>query len=900
MQCTKCGQELPESAAFCPYCGEKTAGGHQKSDQPIYLADVKGWLKSGKLAVYSDRVEFSTSSAQKTVFNYASLVSVKKRLLPTPAILFITEDAQTESCAATSKNIHEAFLHVEQAVRPYLEARKARLLAQGIRYSLISSMGMTNSGILSISDDRTEFLSKSGQKETIPFQAVKSVSAPAGTLDLSLFDGTVKSFGLEKELREEVLAFVRQAVAPYLEERKRALLAQGIYYSFVSGFGQERRTVNIFADRVEISGESGNTEAIDFKHIRTAGLYGETLELSLTNGTTKSFAADRGEQDGVLSFIKQAIDPYVKRRTEGFDTAFGSGERIEINQERGVFHILRQNGAVITEECPLDGLVQCQLTESTEFNAMISGIRLGSKAIANKAAEMTGRQGAEEEENVRSIDILLTVQTGEEQQTQTLRFGDFPLGVSRTSPKYLQSAAEAAGLTDYLEQNCPQCEVILPIRPEPEDETEEVPAEEPPAEETAVQEVPVQEAAGEEQPEEQAAPVPAEEEDLLGIHKYIRRISQYIGACPTPTTIAFQGSAASRASDMMKLLSGSLDEQYKENRIWLHTKQLSRSNLGENLPMFLGATLVSQLGGAGDGRVVKFAKAFINLSITLISQGNSDGQFLIDTFFKENPTNSLDDLVRTFSELVRKKSGGENGKVIVLIDGLDSLAPAKVVEVLEAMEDFFACEGCVFVVAVDYASVTRGMDDRYGQDEERGKNFFNKTFRVSFRLPTSSFQMEGYVKNRLEHLELVPDDEAEIGLYCELLTHSVGSRPENIGHLFDSFQLLKTLADEDLYQSRSSRLILFGLLCMQTRFLKVYDQLVQLMGAVTPELLSGLCGTDSEVVIRSGLAGMEQAEFRDFAQVFCRIINADNAEGISQQECGMFTQVLEFSSITSR
>ncbi|MBP3520765.1 MAG: zinc ribbon domain-containing protein, partial [Oscillospiraceae bacterium] len=93
MKCAKCGQELPENAVFCTCCGEKVTGAAQGDGRPIYESEVKGWLKSGKLSVYRDRVEFSASSAQKTVFDYASLVAVKKRLLPTPAILFITEDA---------------------------------------------------------------------------------------------------------------------------------------------------------------------------------------------------------------------------------------------------------------------------------------------------------------------------------------------------------------------------------------------------------------------------------------------------------------------------------------------------------------------------------------------------------------------------------------------------------------------------------------------------------------------------------------------------------------------------------------------------------------------------------------------------------------------------------------
>lgn len=886
MQCVKCNRELSEGVVFCPYCGERTDFGNQEADKPIYLTDVKGLLKSGKLAVYCDRVEFSTSSVQKTVFNYSSLVSVRKRLLPTPAILFITEDGCTESCAATSKNIHEAFLHVEQASRPYIEARRERLLTQGIKYSLVSSMGMINSGILNISDDKVEFQSKSGKKETVFFQDVKTVSLYTGSLEFSLFDGETRSFSLEKECRDDVLAFVKKAIEPYLAQRKQDLLERGIYYSFLSRMGQESGVLDIYEDRAEFTARSGRTDSVRFKDVRIVNLYSEMLEFHMVDGTVRMFAADRDEQDEILNFTKKAIEPYVRKRTEGFETAFGLVERIEINRKRGVFHIIRQNGAVITEEDLLENIVKCQQAESTELNPMVTGFRLGSKAIVNKAS---GRQGmADEEDMVRSIDILLTIRTDEGQQVETIRFGDFPLGISRSNPKYAQYAADAAGLMDFLGECCPECELVIPDPPEPKlaaIETSAINSDngEP---DGAVEET-------------ENVSVSKGNDDSSEIQKYLGRISKYICTCQTPWTIAFQGN--SRSGEEMKMLSASLEERYKENLIWFHAKQLFRSNLGEKLPMLIGAALVSQLGGANDGRVVKFAKAFINLAIGLITQGNLDGQLLIDALFKDTPVNSVEDLVRTFSELVEKKSKGEKDKVIVFVDGLDAIAPAKAVAGLEAMEDFFDCMGCVFVVAVDYAFVIRGMRERYNEeDDSRGKDFFNKTFRVSFQLPSSGFQMESYIKNRLEQIEQTAGNETEVGIYCQLLAHSVGSENENIRHLFDSFQMLRTLADEDMYQSRGRRLILFSLLCMQMRFRAVYDQLVQMRSLVTPELLSGLCGAESDVVTRSALAEEEKADFQGFARIFCDIINADNEEGISQPECNMFAQVLEFSSIASR
>ena len=69
MKCVKCGQEIMDGAAFCPYCGERAAQDGPGAGQPIYQADVKRPLKpAGKLIVYPDRTEFITGSVQKATF----------------------------------------------------------------------------------------------------------------------------------------------------------------------------------------------------------------------------------------------------------------------------------------------------------------------------------------------------------------------------------------------------------------------------------------------------------------------------------------------------------------------------------------------------------------------------------------------------------------------------------------------------------------------------------------------------------------------------------------------------------------------------------------------------------------------------------------------------------------
>ena len=280
MLCVKCGAEITEEVAFCPFCGEKVTQGKTGTDAPIYHADVKGLLKSGKLTVYHDRTEFATGSIQKAIFNYADIAAVKKGW---DSIDFIMEDGSTETCPAGRKTVHEAFVYIEQALKPYLAARQTRLLAAGIRYSLPCSYGLLNTGILNISAEQAEFKAKSGKNDIISFEDVKSVGTSAGTLNFSLFDGETKSFSINKELLPEAAAFVTDSIAPYLAKRKAELLSRGIYYS---SFTPSVGTLDIFADSAQFTNRAGQTAAVSFEDIRIPSLYNDTLELDLVDGTS--------------------------------------------------------------------------------------------------------------------------------------------------------------------------------------------------------------------------------------------------------------------------------------------------------------------------------------------------------------------------------------------------------------------------------------------------------------------------------------------------------------------------------------------------------------------------------------------------------------------------------------
>lgn len=911
MKCVMCGQEIGADVKFCPYCGEKTAGAETGKDMPIYTAEVKGLLKSGQLAVYRDRTEFMTSSVQKAIYDYSALVAVKKGL---DRILFITEDGRTEPCVVSRKNVHEAFLYIEKAARPYIEERKNRLMAEGVRYSLVSGMGLT-AGVLEIMDDRAEFRAKSGQIETVYYQDVKSVglSMGIGALEFSLFDGMSKSFTLDKDSREEVLAFVKQAVAPYIAARKEELLSRGIYFSCPSSQGTDNGTLDVLEDRVEYSFRNGQNETVSFKDVRAVGRSMGMLELFLTNGSSRSYTVDRDIWNEVLDFVEKAIAPYVEKRTAGFDMSFGIDERIEINEERGVFHFIRQGGREITEEYFIEDIVKCEWLEGNLEN-MLGGVLSGGMALLNSAAKAAGAQGAANvEERIGYVGVALTVCGRSEEWTENLRFGDFPLGMSRTNKKYDRYVAEVSGFMEYLGSRCPDCELALPVLPEPGTMETGAPvvsgtgsaaeAGRPAGYGGADGSAGTAEIAG---PAEGAGTVDTTAvQDQLGIKKYLEGVSGFISECETPMTIAIQGNWGSGRNSILQMLSESLEETYRENRFWFHAWQFSQSASAEQLPLQVGNKLISQLGGEGGGatkdRMIKVTKGLINITSGFISQGSTDGQNFTEALFRDGPADSMEKTVSNFEDLIRKRAG-EKGKVIIFVDGLDRLAAAEGVELLEAMRDFFDCEGCVFVIAADYNKVIRGAEERYGQDfsEEKEKSFFDRLFQVSFRVPVSGFNIRNYVQDKLKAIGICAEEEVELDFYVELIRNSVGGDPKIMDRLFNSFLLLKKMAAEELYENRERRLMLFALLCMQTRFHDVYERIVRMKDKVTPAFLSGLCEVRTEVLEGSLRSEEEERKFHDFARIFRGVIGRDRQEDISGEACSAFTQVLEFSGITSK
>jgi len=398
--------------------------------------------------------------------------------------------------------------------------------------------------------------------------------------------------------------------------------------------------------------------------------------------------------------------------------------------------------------------------------------------------------------------------------------------------------------------------------------------------------------------------IPAEE-DKFEIQKYINGLTKFIEDCDTPMTIAIQGDWGTGKTSVMKMVRKGLEGKFS-NIIWCKTWQFSQFDMGEKLPVLLLSKLMSNLGLSRSemlkGKALGAMKGILSVVVGYASQGATDGSELVDTLFSGNAADSFEKLAEAFSELVKEKTENDKDRVIIFVDDLDRLPPGRAVELLEVMKNFFDCERCVFVLAVDYGVVIRGVKEKYGQDfdTEKGKSFFDKIIQVPFRMPVSRYNIKSYVQDNLKRIGIMIKDNEELQHYVDLIEKSVGSNPRSMKRLFNSFLLLEGVADKEITEETNNRLILFALLCMQSKFDKIYDYLVSKRERIDINFLEALSDVNSDEIKEMGLNEDEKADFCSFATLLKNLIDQDRNKNLSEDEVKKFSKVLDFSSITSK
>lgn len=420
------------------------------------------------------------------------------------------------------------------------------------------------------------------------------------------------------------------------------------------------------------------------------------------------------------------------------------------------------------------------------------------------------------------------------------------------------------------------------------------------------------------------APITRSEDDSLGLAPYAAGLADFICKCETPMTVAIQGDWGTGKTSLMHMVQAAFksDEGASQaiETIWFQTWQYSQFGATDLLSVSLLSTLLRRI--AGDSSLVekgltvlkRLSKPVVNAGLRFATAGVSElgdfqggpGSDPID--FAANAEQLRSDIAK----IVRAKRDGGVDRLVIFVDDLDRVPPERAVEILETIKLFVDIEGCVFVLALDYAVVRRGLQKKFGVGETDlgGRSFFDKIIQLPFSIPTARYEMDRYIENLLSRMNISMGEE-DSDLFADLARKSVSVNPRGIKRVFNSLQLLIGMAGVSQSEGADDRQLvrnLFALLCLQNRFEPVYEWLALNADRLDERTLRALEGSSDDVSEEVGFENIidqfddeRKRQFAEFSTLFLEAIQCPegSTDQIDDQEISMLRRALTLANVTA-
>lgn len=403
-------------------------------------------------------------------------------------------------------------------------------------------------------------------------------------------------------------------------------------------------------------------------------------------------------------------------------------------------------------------------------------------------------------------------------------------------------------------------------------------------------------------------PRPAGSRDLLGVDSYIEALVRFIGTAQMPTTLAIQGEWGSGKTSLMNQVRHALCEDPDGKPggkpfygIWINTWQyaLMRSPESVLISVISGITNEiaaiiqkrhqSQLENTLDsvrGVLGRLAKAGAK---TAVSLAGADSSVVDDLMAQSKSQSDVDAFREKLAGAIRecleadRASGANTRGFLFFIDDLDRIDPPVAVQILELLKNLFEVEHCVFILAIDYDVVVKGLVPKFGpltdRNEREFRSFFDKIIQLPFTMPVPTYQITEYLAAALTEIGYYaePDlrgmagETALIELLTRMVKLSTGANPRGVKRLINTLSLINimhTVGGQDALTA-SERLFAFGAVCVQIAYPAIYNMLL---------MEPGFTGWDEQLARGLRLAPLEEEEletvsgYEEFGEEWQRIV----------------------------
>ena len=349
--------------------------------------------------------------------------------------------------------------------------------------------------------------------------------------------------------------------------------------------------------------------------------------------------------------------------------------------------------------------------------------------------------------------------------------------------------------------------------------------------------------------------LPGGEEDALSIGSHINALTAFVRDTSTPMTVGIQGDWGSGKTSLCNQIYKKLencsneedgDEKYKQ--IWVNAWEHSLLCSPEESLIKIINQIIEELIDADQTKTkaesikknvknVLHGAMRIGGAVALGAAGKDLAEGMID-----DSSSSIAKLRKDLSDLAKEIQQAETNpytKIVIYVDDLDRIVPENAVQVLELLKNIFDIDGCVFILAIDYSVVVKGLEKKFGDKNEANewefRAFFDKIIQLPFRMPINDYDLGDYIIDLLQKIEYTSSDvELNDDLLELLVKDSIGTNPRSIKRLINSLCLIKILTDEklgvdgdvdELLGNKNQATVMFGLVCLQNSFPEVYNLL---------------------------------------------------------------------------
>lgn len=339
-------------------------------------------------------------------------------------------------------------------------------------------------------------------------------------------------------------------------------------------------------------------------------------------------------------------------------------------------------------------------------------------------------------------------------------------------------------------------------------------------------------------------PCRAEDKDEFGINPFAKGLERFITNTGTPITIALQGEWGSGKTSLMNYLQESLcNDSGSYHGVWINTWEYALMKDPATTLMQIITQMAAQTASNDSNRrkdVLDKVKKFGVVALkTAVNAGLGGGSEELNALF-DSPQSSIGKLRDELQESINTTLAESHKKGFVFfIDDLDRINPPTAVELLELLKNIFTLDKCVFVLAIDYDVVVKGLKPKFGeltdQNEREFRSFFDKIIQVPFSMPVSNYRIDSFLKESLFNIGWVTPTQRDTKLLMERITEAarltVGHNPRSLKRLLNNLSLIKCINDaqdnkeKNFLQDNLSVYLSFALVSMQIAYPKVYNVL---------------------------------------------------------------------------